>query len=280
LVSVIERERLRDASALLKSAAQVCMIAGPAVAGIFVVRFGVREVFIFDALSFLPYALAVVSLPVARKATTSGTGVRKAIQEGLRYVFVDRRLFLIVGAVAAVNFCVPAVTELGLISISVTRYGSAAVFGGLVACVGVGSLAGIWLAKTLGKTISIKVAMAGTIAGLSVCVASLIETVPVWGLYAQGVVLGTLAGYINLHMMIWLQLNVQSNMLGRVMSVVAFSAAALAPLSLLAGGILVGTRVTILFLAASLILAIVAAAIAGSRSLRVDWDRMPVSDQV
>jgi hypothetical protein len=81
-------------------------------------------------------------------------------------------------------------------------------------------------------------------------------------------------------MMIWLQLNVQSNMLGRVMSVVAFSAAALAPFSLLAGGILVGTRVTILFLAASLILAIVAAAIAGSRSLRVDWDRMPVSGEV
>lgn len=276
LTSVIQRERLRDASALLKSAAQVCMIVGPAFAGLLVTRFGLREVFTFDALSYVPYALAVLCLPVARKATTSGTAVTKAIKEGLRYVLVDHRLLLIVGAIAAVNFCVPAVTELGLVSICVTRYGSAAVFGGLIACVGIGSLVGIWFAKTVGKNTPIKFAMAATIAGLSLCVASLIKTVPVWGLYSQGVVLGALAGYINLHMTIWLQLNVQSKMLGRVMSVVAFSAAALGPLSLLAGGIL-ATKVTILFLGAGLILAMVAAAIAGSRGLRIEWDSMPAS---
>jgi MFS family permease len=275
LISVIQRERLRDATALLRSATQVCMIVGPAVGGLLVARFGLRDVFIFDALSYLPYALAVAFLPVMQRTAASRTGVGKAIKEGFGYVLADRRLFLIVGAVAAVNFCVPAVTELGLVSICVMRYGSAAVFGGLVASVGIGSLAGIWYAKTLGKGASIRIAMAATMAGLSLCIASFIEAVPVWGLYAQGVVLGALAGYVNLHMTAWLQLNIQSKMLGRVMSVVAFASAALAPMSLMVGGIFAGSKVIVLFFAASLILAIVAAVIAGSRSLRAE--SMPVS---
>jgi MFS family permease len=271
LTSLIERERLRDATAILQSAAQVCLIGGSAVAGLLVSRFGLREVFLFDALSYLPYAVTVFVLRTTRKSATGRAGLGKSIMEGLRHVLVERRLLVIVGAVAAVNFCIPAVTELGLVSISVSRYGSASVFGVLVTCVGLGSLAGLWCAKTVGKEFSVKVAMAGTIAGLSVCVAALIQKVPVWGLYVEGALLGALAGYINLHVSIWLQLNVRSDMLGRVMSVVAFSSAAAAPVSLMAGGFLAGSGVTWLFLSASVTLAVVAAVVGSSGRFGVQW---------
>jgi len=271
ITSFIDRERLRDATAILQSAGQICWLVGPALAGLLVATVGLRDVFVFDALTFLPYAVTMVVLRAARSPVIQSSGIGKAILEGLRYVREERKLFVLVGSVAAVNFCVPAVTELGLASICVNRYGSASVFGGLITCVGIGSILGVWFAKTWGKDFSINVALAGTIALLGLVIASLVKEMPVWGFYAQGGVLGVLSGYINLHVTIWLQLNSRSDMLGRVMSVVAFSSAAAAPISLMAGGLLAGVSLTGLFVAVGAVLAVVAAVVAGSSRFGVQW---------
>lgn len=62
-------------------------------------------------LSYLPYALAVVSCVWRAALRPTGANVSKA---GFPFMFlVDRRLLLIGGAIAAVNFYGPAVTERG-----------------------------------------------------------------------------------------------------------------------------------------------------------------------
>lgn len=273
LTSFIERERLRDGMAILQSAGQICWLVGPAFAGLLVAHVGLRDVFFFDALSFLPYAITMIVLRTKREATAGPSGIGKGIMEGLRYVRAERRLAVLVGTVAAVNFCMPAVTELGLASISLSRYGSASVFGGLITCVGIGSLVGLWVAKTVGKEVAINLALTGTVALLSVSIASLATQLPVWGFYAQGIALGALAGFINLHVTIFLQLNSQPKMLGRVMSLVAFSSAAAAPFSLMAGGLLAGTDLTGLFLVVGVALAVVAIGVGSSGRLGVQWQQ-------
>jgi MFS family permease len=119
--------------------------AGPAASGLLLATFGAEVAFVVNAFSFLPLLLALLIIrPRSADEPADGTTEDLSARAGLRFVRDDRRVLLILVAVAAVGFAIDPVITLApplaevlgggdvLVSVMVTGFGVAAVPGALL----------------------------------------------------------------------------------------------------------------------------------------------------
>lgn len=264
-------EQLHRANALLQSSGQLCLLAGSAVGGLLIAEWGLKTMFIVDAASYAYIIVVLLLLADGRRAAASTgktTGIRRAIADGLRYVWGDKGLRALMISFAGINFCVTGPTQIGLVVLAGDRHGSAG-FGLLIASAAAGALAGLALAAKWSPAAGIQTRVAIASVMLGGLLAGLALPAPLWLLCLDAGLLGAVAGFVNVSVLSWLQGRVPGDMLGRVMSVLGLASAGITPLSLAVAGVSAKFGVGALFLGAGALLLLTTIVIRRALPLRL-----------
>jgi len=271
--TLVAREQLPAASSALASTAHLIGMLGPAPAGLVVKAWGIAQALLLDAISFLFVIAALWRIPERARAAAPAAkrpSMLHSIAEGLRYVVGDSALRSLIMLMAALNFCVSGPVSVGLATMAKFRFASATAFGTLLSCFSGGALAGMVLAGMVKRPprrglllvgISFLMGFGLLAVGLSYRMAPIAITLALMGVGA---------GFVNVQISSWMQGRVDRQVLGRVMSVLMFSAVGLLPISLLLAGLVAQAHLAAMFVASgSLVLAVgmVAALTSGVRRM-------------
>lgn len=271
LPSLVRPEQYAAADSMLEGSAQLSTMFGPAPAGLAIKHWGLAPAFWIDAVSFLGPVAALLWVPDRPRQPVAQAGipqsslprsnVLRSIADGLRYVLEDRPLRLLFVVSAVLNLAVAGPLAVGLAAMASFRFGSAAAYGIMLSCFEGGALAGMLLSGALQKFAN----RGWSLTALTFATGlSLIGLAVVNRLVAVAVVLavmGLCAGFVNIQIMSWIQARVAPEMLGRLMSVLMFSAVGLTPVSFVLAGAVAGAHLAALYLAAGAIVLIAAFAL-------------------
>jgi hypothetical protein len=241
----------------MQGSVQLTGLIGPATAGLAIAVGGLSAAFGVDAASFL------VSVTMLALITTAGTAARQqplgaAIREGIAYAPAHRVIRSLLLAYATMNLFLSGPFAVGAPLLAKTRFGGAASLGLLFSSFGAGALAGTLAAgrdrreRRLGPILL----MTYVTAGLTMIALGLNRQL--WMSAAVLVLLGVIVGYSNVQMMACPQRQTESEMMGRVMSLIMFCAYALLPLSYVLSGAISRIGVTVLFLFSGVIVIVIA----------------------
>lgn len=292
-------ERLAASNALFQATGQLIGLVGPAAAGVTVAVVGTGLAFVLDAVSFVVAAVAILlvhgglratagrpasidsaggaevttasAVPSGPAASTSAStppetstegrpSVWREIRAGAAYTFRDPGLRTLIIMSAALNFAFTGPVTVGLPWLADQRFDAGSVgFGIMISGFGAGALIGAIVAGSLrriphrGVTLLV---VSGSL-GVGLALIGLAPSVAV--VTGLAFVMGIGVGFVNVVVMTWVQHRTEIAMLGRVMSLLMLAGTGLAPISLLAAGILIDVHPTALFIAAgALILGAVA----------------------
>jgi len=260
LPSLVEPDQLAPANSITQITQQVATIVGPAPAGIVVKSVGTAIAFFIDAVSFLFVIGALWRLPdpPIPAAATRRTGMLQSLVDGISYIKDDVALRTLLLVAAALNFCLSGPASIGIAWMSKHTFGSPVAFSVCVSALAAGGLlgavlAGVFKPRMRGRLL---IAVSGLIA---VCTGLLGSLANLWLLAADLLIMSAAAGFLNVHIVAWLQQRVESQYRGRAMSVVMFAAVGLQPLSLALAGIAVNFNVGLMFAGAATLMLIVTA---------------------
>ena len=273
--TLVAPQQLPAANSVFASTAHLSGMLGPAPAGIVVKAWGIAQAFFLDAVSFLFVIAALWRIPEPARATAAPASAApprprmlQSIREGLGYVLNDPTLRSLVMIIAALNFCVSGPVSVGLATMAKFRFASATAFGSLLSCFSGGALGGMLLAGIVKRpprrglllvAINFLMGLGMVAIGLSYRLAPIAITLALMGLSA---------GFVNVQIVSWMQARAERQMLGRVMSVVMFSAVGLLPFSLLIAGAVAQRHLAGLFFGAGALMLTVGAKAALTSGLR------------
>jgi MFS family permease len=275
---------LAPANALMQGAMQLTGLVGPAMAGLLVAAVQTGPAFAIDAVSFAVAATALVLIRGGRRTAThepgdggpEQTGMVATIGAGLRYAWSDPAIRALLLLTAAFNLAFAGPVNVGLAWLADNRFaGASATFGLLLSTFGAGALVGAIVAGSVRPPQRLGLVVL-SIAAIMGAAMTPIGWAPVAIAVAPAlVVIGVGAGFINVHVMAWLQARTAPDMRGRVMGLVMLGSMGLFPVSLAVAGVLVDLgAISVMFAAAGLlILASVAAAFAWGVPDRMRADR-------
>jgi MFS family permease len=271
--TLVEPAQLRPANALMQSSNMLAQMAGPAPAGLLIRSFGTASALFFDAFSFLAVIAVLFRIPERPKAPLADgapvrPGMLHSIAEGLRTVWRDPAMRSMMVIFASLNLCLSGPIGVGLASMAKFRFGSAAAFGTLLSCFGAGMLVGILLGGLIKepRRRGPQFMVMSLLCGLELIAIGLFPRFgAVAGLLA---VMGLGAGFVNVQFSAWIQMRVEHALLGRVMSVMMFSAVGLVPVSYAAAGALATWSLPTLFVGAGVVLAAISLLTLASPSAR------------
>jgi MFS family permease len=258
--TLVEPQQLQPANAFMQGATVMTQMAGAAPAGLIIRSFGVASALCFDALSFLAVIAALFRIPEPPKAPpAAGAAARpsvlRSIAEGLRTVRRDPPLLALMLVIATINICVSGPIGVGLATVAKFRFGSAAAFGTFLSCFSAGTLVGMILGGTVKRPRrrGLQFVVMSAAAGLEmIAIGLLLKLVAIAVLLA---LMGLGVGFVNVQFSAWMQMRVERALLGRVMSVLMFSAVGLVPVSYAIAGALAQWNPAALFVAAGAVLA-------------------------
>jgi MFS family permease len=145
---LVQAEDTLNAIALNSIQFNFSRVLGPSVAGFIIAAAGVAACFYLNAMSYvvLLFVLARVEFPPHHEREQNS--VRSAMAESFRYVWVQRHILILISLVALVStFGLPYLVMMPAFARDVLHVGARG-YGYLVACAGLGALAGgIWLAR-------------------------------------------------------------------------------------------------------------------------------------
>ena len=271
--TLVAPQQLPAANSVFASTAHLSGMLGPAPAGIVVKAWGIAQAFFLDAVSFLFVIAALWRIPEPARLPASAAAARRpsmlhSIREGLRYVMNDPTLRSLVLLIAALNFCVSGPVSVGLATMAKFRFASATAFGTLLSCFSGGALGGMLLAGLVKRpprrgvllvAISFLMGLGLVTIGLSYRLVPIALTLALMGVGA---------GFVNVQIVSWMQARAERQVLGRVMSVVMFSAVGLLPMSLLVAGAVAQKHLGMLFLGAGALMLTVGAVAGLSSGVR------------
>jgi len=269
LRSLVPTEQLAAANSVWQSSALLAGVVGPAPAGVITKALGAVWAFLIDAVSFLFViaALWFVPNPPRRVTSQKKPGVWSSIREGLTYVMKDVPLRSLMLLAAALNFCLSGPLSVGLAYMAKNRFASPTAFGGWIACVAAGTLAGMLLAGTLkSRRRGILLVATGAILGVAMACMGLLTGF--WPVALLLLVMGCFSGFINVQLQAWLQQRVDRAVLGRVSSVLMLSSFGLMPVSMVVAGLAVEWNVPLTFAIGGAAVTLVAAFGALHRQVR------------
>src|SRR5215210_6594909 len=235
--ALVPPEQLRPANAMMQSSAVITQMIGPAPAGLIIRRWSIASALFFDALSFIGVIIALLKIPDPPKppAPAAGApprpGMLHSIAEGLRAVRDDPPLFSLMTLFATINLCIAGPIGVGLASLAKFQYGSAVAFGTFLSCFSGGTLVGILLGGRVKRPRKrgLQFIVMSLLCGLELIAIGLILKATVIAVLLA--VMGAGVGFVNIQFSAWIQLRVKRALLGRVMSVLMFSAVGLVPVS-------------------------------------------------
>jgi hypothetical protein len=197
------------------------------------------------------------------------SSTRDELVEGLRYVVRDPVIRSLLLIVLGTNVAMMGPLYVGGAVLAESRLGGAGAFGSLVAAAGVGSLIGIVSAGSVRRFRRrglIELSLTGV---LGIIVASIAFVPNLAVAIPLAIAIGTTASFLGVITISWLQERAEEGLLGRVMSLVMFSAVALDPISFALAGVLVEVNLEATFVGAGALLFLTASLGATSRTMRV-----------
>jgi MFS family permease len=273
LPMLVDEPTLPPANALMQGSQQLSGLIGPAVAGVAVALLHTGPVFAFDAVSFGVATVTIFLVVGGRRhasaqvaAEAGKPGVLASVVVGIRYAWSDPALRSLILLIAAFNFAFsgPVLVGLPFLADHVLGGGSAT-FGVLLSGWGFGAVVGAVVAGSIKRvprlgTVVLSIALC---MGVGLAIIGVVPNVPVALVVLAAIGLGV--GFINVHILSWLQARTAGEMRGRVMSLVYLGAVGLAPISYgLAGAAVDLGPVSLMFGVAGAI--VIAAALAGFAS--------------
>ena len=151
LVEMVGREDLLNAIALNSATFNAARVAGPALGGLLIARYGTAVAFLLNALSFLAVVVTLAAVRAGSEAKPRrGTTIREELRDGVRYATRTPLVALILGLVFAVStFALNHGVLVPLFAREVLHEG-VHVFGLLMASLGAGAVMGAIAVATLG----------------------------------------------------------------------------------------------------------------------------------
>jgi len=262
--SLVSRDRLESANALVQGSEQLSMLVGPAVAGVVIAAAGLTPAFGVDVLTFLFTVTTLLAMRVGKRAPAGvGENVLEQIGSGMRYAFREPAMRVMLISVALLNLAITGPASVGLPLLAEQRFGGAAAFGLMMSAFGGSTLVGALLAGSVLKRVRLGrlMVLAPLIFAAALAGVGFATSLPaaVTALAAMGLA----AGALNVRAIAWLQGETEPGYRGRVMSLVMFASVGLAPLSLVVAGAVIGYGFAPLYLGAA-VLTVAATALAGA----------------
>jgi MFS family permease len=151
VVEMVGREDLLNALALNSATFNAARVAGPAIGGLLIARYGTALVFLLNALSFLAVAVTLAAVRAGSEARTRrGTTIREELRDGVRYATRTPLVALILGLVFAVSTFAMNHGVLVPLFAREVLHEEVHVFGLLMASLGAGAVVGAIAVATLG----------------------------------------------------------------------------------------------------------------------------------
>jgi hypothetical protein len=281
LPSVVEKDLLTPANALLGTGTRVAAVLGPAVGGLVVALSRAPIAFLVDGVCFALCGLCVARIRTAPTAPAAGTptpagppaapgdSLAARIRAGLRYTWDDPRLRTVLVLDTAVNFCYAGPFTVGFATLArAALHGGSATLGLLN-----GALAGGAMLGTLaGGAVSgrprvglLVAALAGWL-GAGMALLGVLDSAP--AAVATVLVMGFAIGFQGVFGLSWIQRNIPQSVLSRVISVDMVLGYAAAPVSLVVCGALAQVGTGVMFGGVALVLAVTALGVLSSRAVR------------
>jgi predicted MFS family arabinose efflux permease len=277
--TLVNQDRLGAANALIQGVEQASSILGPALAGSLLALAGLGASFGATALLFLIATVLFGTLArTANQAVAPADNLeqgrersttRDELVEGLRYALRDPVIRSLLLIVLGTNVAMMGPLYVGGAVLAELRLGGAGAFGILVAAAGAGSLIGIASAGSVRRFRRrgfIELSLTGV---LGIIVASIAFVPNLAVAVPLAIAIGTTASFLGVITISWLQEIAEPGLLGRVMSLVMFSAVALDPISFALAGVLVEVNLEATFVGAGALLLLTALLGATSRTMRV-----------
>ncbi len=267
--SLVKREQLEPANALVQGSEQLALLLGPAAAGVLVASVGLAPAFAIDALSFFATIGTLLALRAPRTERADPQGnVARQVLDGLRYSLGRPAVRTMLLTIAVLNVAVTGPAAVGLPLLAERVLSGPTSFGWLMSCFGGAALVGAALAGTLLRAAPLGRLMVLTLPTFAVALGSLAFAHALLPALAAGAVMGLSIGALNVRGVSWLQAQADEAFRGRLMSLVMFASVGLAPLSLVAAGALVAIGFGPLFLGAAALVLVVTGVVVGTPSLR------------
>ncbi|MFJ6982552.1 MULTISPECIES: MFS transporter [unclassified Streptomyces] len=279
LPSVVDKDLLAPANALLGAGARTAAVLGPAVGGLVIALTEAPVAFLVDAVCFAlcgwfvsriparPRTAPASTPPAGRKPDQPSLGAR--IREGVTYTLRDPRLRTVVVLDTAVNFCYAGPFTVGFASLAdeVLRGGSATL-GVLNGALAGGAVLGTLAGGALGgrPRVGLLVAALAGWLGVGMAVLGLVDQTA--AVVVTVLTMGFGIGFQGVFGLSWIQRNIPQDVLTRVVSVDMVLGYAVAPLSLILCGALAGVGAFALFGTVAAVLALTSLAVLGSRQVR------------
>ena len=245
---LVDGPTLAPANALMQGSQQFATLAGPVLAGFLVAWVQTGPAFVFDAVSFVIAAVALFFVVGGRRtaldpeaaAGEAPPSLLATIGAGFRHAWGDPPVRALILLTAAFNFAFSGPLLVGLPFMSGHSLGGgSATFGILLSAFGAGALLGAVAAGSVGRMprLGVVVLLIAIGLGIGLALLGVAPNVPIAFVVLAAMGLG--AGFLNVHIISWLQGRSAAEMRGRVMSMVMLGSVGLAPISYAVAGAIV-----------------------------------------
>jgi MFS family permease len=256
---LVKEDDLQAGNSLMMGVTQLAGFVGPTIAGILIGRFsssllGVGLAFTVDSFSFAISAACLWIIRIGNRAIAkTDEGVWQSIVAGIRYMWNDQVMWMVILVLSAVNFLMIGPIMVGIPVLANQRLPEgAAAFGLLMSAYAGGNLAGYLTAGSLprpsGNTMKWIMILFIAAFGIVIGILSLIPST--WVDFVMLLLLGLGNGFIAILLFTWLQTRAPKEMLGRVMALMMFSSTGLVPISQAISGAVIKWNMDLLFISA------------------------------
>jgi len=252
---VVKPEKLQAANALLGTARSGAFSLGAACAGVLVALFGSGATIAIDALGFGVAAILVSRIVAASPVSTRASTLLQDLRSGWTEFVSHRWLWVIVLQFAFVVAASQSVYGLIGPTVANQSMGGAPAWGFITAGFGIGTLCGGFLALRLTVVRPMRVATCCVFAWAAPALLLAITTT-VWPIVLATLVHGVCSQVFGVLWFTTLQRKIPADMLSRVSAYDNLGSIALAPLGIIAAGVLlesVGARTTLLIAVAMIV---------------------------
>ena len=292
LPSVVAKDLLTPANALLGVGTRVSAVLGPAVGGMVVALSRAPIAFVVDGVCFalcglcvvlirpLPRIPAPAAAPVDPAADEAGSApaapapaaaesLGARIRVGLSYTWKDARLRTVLALDTAINFCYAGPFTVGFATLAkVALHGGSTTLGLLNGALAGGAMLGTLAGGLMGGRPRVGLLVAALAGWLGVGMALLGVFHNAVAAVATVLLMGFAIGFQGVFGLSWIQRNIPQEVLSRVISVDMVLGYAAAPVSLIVCGALAQVSTGLMFAGVAVVLGVTALGVLSSRAVR------------
>lgn len=269
---LVAKSQLAKANALLAGADGMLNILAPSLSGIIVGAFGLPAALVLNTLLFAAGGAVMWRInqaaiqPLPADPSTAKEPLLNAVSSGLRYAWNKPAVRLSLLSIAMLNFAALGPTVVGGAILVERRFGGdASWYGVLLGAFGVGALLGSLLTTQIPevKRPGLLLAWIAGAIGVGLIITGYAESF--WVAFAAQAIMGVSVGVGGPFATAWLQGETEPHMQGRMASLLTFAAVAVDPFSNGISGVVSEINLTLLFVAAGVLMLVTGYLIATNR---------------